>query len=63
MARSKKQKELTPMQQAVRELFEIGCCDATPEQTLATANKYGVVVSTLEGFYFDAVARLEETDD
>ncbi|MCM2537683.1 hypothetical protein NDN94_07560 [Burkholderia glumae] len=62
MARSKKQKELTPMQQAVRELFEVGACDASAEQTLATAQKYGVEVCTLEGLYFDAVARLEETD-
>lgn len=45
------------MQQAVRELFEIGCCDATAEQMLATAKKYGVQVSVLEGFYLEAVDR------
>jgi hypothetical protein len=62
MARKAKQKELTPMQKALRELFEIGACCATDEQTLATATKYNVAVWALEGFYLDEVARIEEED-
>lgn len=52
----KKQKQ-TPMQKAIAELFEIqnGSGMATPEQLLATAEKYEVEVWSLEGLYLDAV--------
>ena len=54
MARKQQQ---TPMRKAINELYEIqsGSGLATPEQLLATAEKYEVEVWALEGAYLDEV--------
>lgn len=56
----RKVKELTPMQKALRELFEVGACDASPEQILQVAQKHNVSVGYLEGYYFEEIERLED---
>lgn len=48
------------MQQAIKRLFEIGACDATPEQIAQVAKEFGVEAWALEGFYFDEVDRLAD---
>lgn len=55
-----KRKTPTPMQSAVRKLFEIedGSGMATAEQLLAVAQEFDVEVWRLEGLYLDAVDTL-----
>jgi hypothetical protein len=55
--------KLSPMQQAVHELFcnePNGSGSATPEQIKAAAEKYEVEVWAVEGYYLDAVDRLAD---
>lgn len=51
-------KQQTPIRKALDELYEIqsGSGLATPEQLLATAEKFEIEVWALEGFYLDEVA-------
>ena len=54
---STKKNKVSPMQAAIRELFEVqnGSGQATPAQLLEVAEKYDVEVWSLEGLYLDAV--------
>lgn len=56
---ARKKPEITPMQQAVRDLYQNGA-HAMPDDQYAkflldTATKYNVEIGTLEGFFFDYV--------
>jgi hypothetical protein len=57
----RKAKELSSLQMALRELFYLGACDAY-DFVLQVAQKYDMEPAFLEGHYFDAVARIEESD-
>ena len=47
----------TPMQKALAELWAVAASEATAAQIFDIANKHGVEVWQLEGFYFDEIER------